>query len=1236
MKKYILYIIIVLKFIWANGQMIPESTVSPFYFKENTPKTPEATSLGTYGTFQASQYNGKANIDIPLHTIDFDGIQIPISLSYNSSGVRVNQESSWVGLNWNLSTSFGISRTIYGADDFDDTVAPNQNASESSLIVPQNGYIYNFFEVPPLGSGASTPNVSVSDLYRVFGSFLNEGATIPSREIDTQPDVFEANVFGSTYKFRLIKKGSSNTIEAKVFNNNNVKITFDLTSMSFYLLDDRGFMYNFTSKDRSTTFVPIDGGSGFGTPNGPGTYPTFLSELRGDSGKEDEEVITYWHLDSVTSPYGDTLTFDYIDGLSFTFPSPIQSDSYNSLINTDYRNISTSKEPIGNTTITKRKYLTKISGDFGSVDFELGSRYDLCTLDAISRFAGLDPSVNGIGPLYINGMTLNNLDSDLNKKLERILIKDFNGEPKKTVTFQTSYYNADKINDPVRERYLRLKLDAVQINDQKYSFDYIDSNNLPSKDSRSIDFWGFYNGVGNTDLIPTIGRFMTSRFSSHQVTGQYFLNFTGGIRKSDFNYGRIGLLNKVTYPTKGFTEFVYEPHEIVLPITPAFNIQDYIELNGISYMRWTDMTNESRYNFTYQYLKYATDPSYDYYNLSRPELGNPIETPILTGQPFSIQFPSSVTAIGVLSMVTGEGLELSSEDFYYIENIDTGDRYSLISYLDAPTSTSQNINVNETVFLNPGNYRVRTQYFSGPVITFSGNLTLNTYENTNIDLGDFYERFEIGGARIAQIKNRDVNGEFISSVAYTYDFLEGPDGLRSSGKLMDELMFFSSANGYHSYNPHSYGQQGITFSSSNTLGNTPSAKGSHIGYSYVQESQLDINGNNLGRIDRTFKNEKNRYFTESWSDKPWDRSNTTSFEYDVKISNTIVLGLPPKNNYESSNGLVVNETIYDVLGDIVQATNNEYQQLTGDRDDTYFTKFMPIWQVDLITPPTFNQFFYYQIPTDFSDKYVLSHSETKQYFQENEMKTEEVLRYDLDTHYTKESETVLKESESYKDVLFYPYDDAVASQNAMDLLRSENKLSTVVREENYHDAHLLATKEYLYDNSVEQTAGNTMLTSVKTAKSNENLIVETIVEQYDAKGNMLQYKRADGVPQRILWGYNDQYPIAKIENMGQEDITNLESQLRNLSNQDDDNCKQSTCAEQQLRNALQTLRETLPEAMVTTYTYDPLIGVTSITDPRGYTMYYEYDAFNRLKEVKDADGHLITDYEYDYKQELPN
>ena len=98
--------------------------------------------------------------------------------------------------------------------------------------------------------------------------------------------------------------------------------------------------------------------------------------------------------------------------------------------------------------------------------------------------------------------------------------------------------------------------------------------------------------------------------------------------------------------------------------------------------------------------------------------------------------------------------------------------------------------------------------------------------------------------------------------------------------------------------------------------------------------------------------------------------------------------------------------------------------------------------------------------------------------------------------------------------------------------------------------------------------------------------------------------------------------------------------LQTLSNADDDRTIDTinqdgsitpVGKEGDLRAALTILRASLPESQVTTYTYDPLIGVTSIADPRGNTIYYEYDPFNRLKHVKDKDGNILSQNEYNYK-----
>ncbi|HCX98663.1 MAG TPA: hypothetical protein DG754_00850, partial [Bacteroidales bacterium] len=60
------------------------------------------------------------------------------------------------------------------------------------------------------------------------------------------------------------------------------------------------------------------------------------------------------------------------------------------------------------------------------------------------------------------------------------------------------------------------------------------------------------------------------------------------------------------------------------------------------------------------------------------------------------------------------------------------------------------------------------------------------------------------------------------------------------------------------------------------------------------------------------------------------------------------------------------------------------------------------------------------------------------------------------------------------------------------------------------------------------------------------------------------------------------------------------------------------------------------DAQMTTYTHDPLVGLTSVTDANGRTQYYEYDGLGRLVGVRDDEGNLLEQHEYRYREgELP-
>jgi len=55
------------------------------------------------------------------------------------------------------------------------------------------------------------------------------------------------------------------------------------------------------------------------------------------------------------------------------------------------------------------------------------------------------------------------------------------------------------------------------------------------------------------------------------------------------------------------------------------------------------------------------------------------------------------------------------------------------------------------------------------------------------------------------------------------------------------------------------------------------------------------------------------------------------------------------------------------------------------------------------------------------------------------------------------------------------------------------------------------------------------------------------------------------------------------------------------------------------------------DALMTTFTFSPLVGKTSETDPSGKTTTYEYDGLGRLLYVRDQDGNILKQYDYQFQ-----
>ena len=59
-----------------------------------------------------SEYTGTPNIRIPLLEVKSGDVSYPIELYYDASGIKVEQNATFVGLGWNLSYGGSINHVV--------------------------------------------------------------------------------------------------------------------------------------------------------------------------------------------------------------------------------------------------------------------------------------------------------------------------------------------------------------------------------------------------------------------------------------------------------------------------------------------------------------------------------------------------------------------------------------------------------------------------------------------------------------------------------------------------------------------------------------------------------------------------------------------------------------------------------------------------------------------------------------------------------------------------------------------------------------------------------------------------------------------------------------------------------------------------------------------------------------------------------------------------------------------
>lgn len=112
--------------------------------------SPTAASLGKYGDIPVSYRTGIPNISIPIYTVESGSLKLPISLSYHAGGLKVQEPAGWVGANWALNAGGMITRTVVGA--------PDDKGNNVGGVVTHGHYTDYGFNSYLNGTGTTTPD----------------------------------------------------------------------------------------------------------------------------------------------------------------------------------------------------------------------------------------------------------------------------------------------------------------------------------------------------------------------------------------------------------------------------------------------------------------------------------------------------------------------------------------------------------------------------------------------------------------------------------------------------------------------------------------------------------------------------------------------------------------------------------------------------------------------------------------------------------------------------------------------------------------------------------------------------------------------------------------------------------------------------------------------------------------------------------------------------------------------
>lgn len=142
--------------------------------------SPTAANLSKYGDVPVTYYTGLPNVSIPIFNATGSELSIPITLTYNFSGLQPYQKPGWVGLGWSLQAGGVVTRSI--GDKLDDHY-PNPYFSDSVGRVPTQTYMYQSAEFSVYDNEPDVYNFSFGNYSGKFIKYNGQFYMMPWQQL---------------------------------------------------------------------------------------------------------------------------------------------------------------------------------------------------------------------------------------------------------------------------------------------------------------------------------------------------------------------------------------------------------------------------------------------------------------------------------------------------------------------------------------------------------------------------------------------------------------------------------------------------------------------------------------------------------------------------------------------------------------------------------------------------------------------------------------------------------------------------------------------------------------------------------------------------------------------------------------------------------------------------------------------------------------------------------------------